>query len=134
MKAEDLVPLRSTCEALKAAGWDTPTFFSWNNELRFDDKPPIGQLEHGPKRTPDFFIAWAPTAAELMEALPDCHLFKSPAGRPTIAGYLYLTKVKYEGQPRYRAEYVDCGGISLAHVAHDNPAEALAQLWLKVKA
>lgn len=124
MTPESLVPERGTCERMKALGFPQDTYFSWGNE--FDE--PDGCC--GDWINPDDILAAAPTLAEILEQLPDSTLF--PRNGKKVAGYLYLSKVKYVDHPPYGAEYITQGGIGLEGFWHENPAEAAARLWIKV--
>ena len=136
MTPESLVATRETCMRLKEKGFTQDTHFCWAEPYRYQtDRTPVvyprflgGQHAGSPPRE----YCAAPTLAEVLEQLPDCKLFKSHTGRPTIAGYLYVSKVNHIGQPPYRVEYINNGGIMLESVAHDSPAEAAALLWEKV--
>lgn len=113
MKPEDLVPNRETCERMKKLGWKAETFFVWAR-LRTGVYV-VPRVNGGQQVSPPAWVCVAPTAAEIMEKLP------YPATRVSV------------GIPGKRYVASATVGQTLFAGGGPTPAQALAELWIKVK-
>lgn len=125
MKPEDLVPTRSTCIALKEAGFPQDTFLAWDTWKRLNEGGWLVRARNG-FETFDEYLA-APTLGEILEQLPEEKLFPDqPPLKSMRSGYLTIGKD--------RALYETCEAYPLLEMVDSNPAEAAARLWIKVNA
>lgn len=115
MTPESLVPSRSTCEALKAAGFPQETLFAWYLDVCDGYVLRLREVQDECEQSSAFA---APSAAELMEALPD---------------HGTLEVWHSANRTLHACAYANVNSIGeTVEKRHSNPAEALAQLWLAV--
>jgi hypothetical protein len=120
MKQEQLVPTRGTCERLKVAGFGQDTYFVWW-------MPPHGRpmLYYRAMCNWHTHLFAAPTAAELMDALPT---------RITRGESCYWLGLSPQDDGGFVAHYSNGGDVYGETNTEGQPAaEALALLWLEVK-
>lgn len=109
MRTEDKVVSLETAKLLKAAGFPQKYGWCWTEV----NGRPVLYEKDDPRNYETILIWYAPDVSELLAELPMIELTKSV--KPNV--YI-CEQIGWVGEPKIST--------------HDNPAEALANLWLKL--
>lgn len=129
-----------TAKALKEARWATKTEKYWQLDREAEmmlghECPTLCSFVNGEPEPHNFWagpIIAAPDVSELLEALPH----SLGIGPNKINQSLMLYKCHPEGRNKYFAGYADTGTDEKKYtgsIYRENPAEALAALWIELK-
>lgn len=130
MQIENHVPSLETCKRMKELGWEKETEFNWYTDYCCDEcNNSESFVSNNSTNIKDGSTPFAPLLSEILEALPDELPGDDCYGRiEVMSGGKHI---KYQAFDKRRG--MRCGVLGgLAYTA-ENPAEAAALLWCKLR-